>query len=213
MELFVTGFLLSLSLCVDIGIVNVAIIKTGIEKGFSPSFYVGLGSSFGDLTYATFSLLGITALLKFVAVRWLLWIGGTSVLLFLSVKMIFEFFRSSDIMKNQDQVSFREDKLKKYFTDGFVLALSSPSAIIWFITVGGSVIAAQTLNSRFQLFYFFGGFFTSSLTWSLMLAYVSYKGGQIMGNKIKRIFSLISVIIFLLLAYYVFMDGYGTLIN
>jgi L-lysine exporter family protein LysE/ArgO len=44
----------------DIGIVNVAIIKTGIERGFSQSLHIGLRSSFGDLIYATLSLLGIT---------------------------------------------------------------------------------------------------------------------------------------------------------
>jgi L-lysine exporter family protein LysE/ArgO len=42
MELFISGFLLSLSLCLDLGIVNVAIIKTGIEKGFLPSLHIGL---------------------------------------------------------------------------------------------------------------------------------------------------------------------------
>jgi len=58
MELFISGFLLSLSLCLDLGIVNVAIIKTGVEKGFLPSLNIGLGSTVGDIVYATLSTLG-----------------------------------------------------------------------------------------------------------------------------------------------------------
>ena len=213
MELFISGFLLSLSLCVDIGIVNIAIIKTGIEKGFIPSFNVGLGSSFGDITYAPLSLLGIATIIHFVLVRWILWIGGTFVLLYLSYKMIIEIFKPLDISKNQDLSSFQETRLKKYFTDGYILALSSPTAIIWFVTVGGSVIAAQNMHSKFELFYFFGGFFTSSVTWSLLLAYVSFKGGQLMGDKIKRIFSILSVLIFLMMALYIFLNGYNNFIK
>jgi hypothetical protein len=57
------------------------------------------------------------------------------------------------------------------------------------------------------------GFFTASVAWSIALAFISFKSGQIMGNQIKRIFSIISAIIFLILACYVFLNGYNTLIK
>jgi L-lysine exporter family protein LysE/ArgO len=213
MELFITGFLLSLSLCVDIGIVNVAIIKTGIEKGFTPSFNIGLGSSFGDLTFASLSLIGITSIIKFIAVRWILWVGGTVVLLYLCFKMFMEIYKPFVISQKPDEIVKEGNSLRKYFMKGYILAMSSPSAILWFITIGGSVIATQKLNSRFELFYFFGGFFASSVVWSIILAYISFKGGQIMRNKIKKIFSVLSAVIFLILAIYVFIDGYKSLIK
>ncbi len=212
MELFVSGFFLSLSLCVDLGIVNIAIIKTGIEKGFLPSLNIGLGSSFGDMTYASLSLLGITTIIKFLAVRWILWIAGTLVLLYLCIKMFMEIFEPYNISQNKN-VNPDNNSLKRYFISGFGLALSSPTAILWFVTIGGSVIASQSIYTRFDLLYFFGGFFTSSVTWSFMLAYVSYKGGQLMRNQIKRLFSILSTIIFLVLAIYVFLEGYKTLIK
>jgi L-lysine exporter family protein LysE/ArgO len=213
MELFISGFLLSLSLCVDIGIVNVAIIKTGIEKGFAPSFNIGLGSSFGDITYASLSLLGVSAIVQFLFVRWFLWIAGTIVLLYLSFKMLVELFKPFAVSENQGKVFKPDTSLMKYFVNGYILALSSPTAILWFITVGGSIIATHILNSKFELFYFFGGFFASSVTWSIMLAFISYKGGQLMGNKVKRIFSILSILIFLLMAVYIFLDGYKNLIR
>jgi L-lysine exporter family protein LysE/ArgO len=54
-----TGFLLCLSLCMDLGIVNVAILRAGVNRGFLPSFMIGVGSSFGDLTYAVLSVMGL----------------------------------------------------------------------------------------------------------------------------------------------------------
>ena len=46
------GFFLSLSLCLDIGLVNVAMISLTLSHGFKPGFWLGLGSCVGDLIYA-----------------------------------------------------------------------------------------------------------------------------------------------------------------
>ncbi len=49
--------------------VNVALIRTGVEKGFLPALFPGLGSGIGDLIYAALSMLGISMLLQHLAVR------------------------------------------------------------------------------------------------------------------------------------------------
>jgi L-lysine exporter family protein LysE/ArgO len=101
----------------------------------------------------------------------------------------------------------------KFFVNGFGLALSSPTAILWFATIGGSMIATQRLERDHGIILFLSGFFTASLVWSIVLSYISFKGGQLMKNRIKKIFSIISALIFLILAIYVFLDGYKTLIK
>jgi L-lysine exporter family protein LysE/ArgO len=213
MELFISGFLLSLSLCLDLGIVNVAIIKTGIEKGFLPSLHIGLGSTVGDIIYATLSVLGITLILKFLWIKWVLWIGGTLVLVYFCGRMAVHIFKTDEKAKNDITPLNDLQTSKTFFYNGLLLALSSPTAILWFATIGGSVFATQTFHQKFELIYFFGGFTSSSLVWSIMLAYVSFKGGQLMKNNIKRLFSILSAVIFLILAIYVFWDGYQKLIK
>lgn len=47
---FMQGLLFSLSLCFDLGMVNVAIVKAGVERGFKSSFMIGFGSCFGEIT-------------------------------------------------------------------------------------------------------------------------------------------------------------------
>lgn len=81
------GFFLSLSLCLDIGLVNVAMISLTLSHGFKPGFWLGLGSCIGDLIYAALALAGMAALLQFESVRWVVWIGGAAILLFLTWKM------------------------------------------------------------------------------------------------------------------------------
>jgi L-lysine exporter family protein LysE/ArgO len=213
MELFISGFLLSISLCMDLGIVNVAIIKTGIEKGFIQSLNIGLGSSFGDLAYAIFSLYGISLIIKFLIVRWILWIAGTLILLYFCYNMIVQIFKQIEYANSDVSRVVKNNSNFKFFINGFGLALSSPTAILWFATIGGSMIAAQRLERDYDIILFLGGFFTSSLVWSIVLSYISYKGGQLMKNRIKKIFSILSALIFLILAIYVFLDGYKTLIN
>jgi L-lysine exporter family protein LysE/ArgO len=44
MEMFLTGFALSLSACLDLGIVNVATIKRGLDEGVRAALALSLGS-------------------------------------------------------------------------------------------------------------------------------------------------------------------------
>jgi L-lysine exporter family protein LysE/ArgO len=210
MELAVSGFLLSLSLCLDLGIVNVAIMKTGVERGVMPAFMIGLGSGIGDLVYASLSLVGISFLLNFPAVRWAFWIGGTLVLLSLTGAMVRHSLAPRPV--EPDRVSGPNGSSLGDFLSGIGLALSSPSAILWFATVGGSVIASTNMDTRASLLLFFGGFFVASNLWSIGLAYLCHQGGRMMGPNLMRWFSLASAAVFLYFAVRVFMNGYETLL-
>ncbi len=211
MEIFNLGFVLAFSLCLDLGIVNLAIIKTAIEKGFRPALNIGLGSTLGDLIYAALALYGISLIMDITLVRWILWICGTSVLLYLCYKTFSQsFYKTNRSVNEDDNVSNKTTE--HYFLYGTGLALSSPTAIIWFMTVGGGLIAAQPVHSRSAVLFFLCGFGLASVIWSFFLAFVSYKGGRLMGPHFRQIFSLISAAIFLILAVLIFIDGYKTLL-
>lgn len=210
MELFLSGFLLSLSLCLDLGIVNIAIMKTGVERGVLPAFMIGLGSGLGDLIYASLSLVGMSLLLHLPAVRWVLWLGGTLVLLYLTVTMVRHSLAPRALVA--DTIPKPEDPPLKDFLWGIGLALSSPSAILWFATVGGSVIASTTMDSRASLLLFFGGFFVASNLWTIGIGLICHHAGKMMGPKLLRGFSLASAGLFLYFAVRVFADGYESLL-
>lgn len=60
---FSNGFLLSLSLCLDIGLANIAMITLSMQRGFSKGLWLGLGTCVGDLAYAVLAMLGMAVLL------------------------------------------------------------------------------------------------------------------------------------------------------
>ncbi|WDM02895.1 LysE family transporter [Alicyclobacillus cycloheptanicus] len=231
-----TGFLLSLSLCLDLGIVNVAIITTGLERGFLPSFCVGFGSSFGDLMYAVLSMAGISALLQFAAIRWVLWIGGTIVLLWFSMQMVRESIRPGRLTAGaaptadaaagtQTQGTAAETAATtpaaaatggagvRDLLTGLGLALSSPTSILWFATVGGSIIAADDHHGtpEASLLKLFLGFFCAGVGWSGAIAFVSGQLGRRMGPALLRLLSLTFAGLFLYFAMRVFLNGLHTL--
>jgi hypothetical protein len=84
---FFKWFFLSLSLCLDIGIANIAMMTLAMQRGYAQGFCLGLGTCVGDLLYAIGALLGMSVLLQFTPVRWLLWIGGGAILLWFTFKM------------------------------------------------------------------------------------------------------------------------------
>ena len=53
---FTSGFLLSLSLCLDIGVANIAMITLAMQRGYFQGFALGLGTCVGDLIYAVLAL-------------------------------------------------------------------------------------------------------------------------------------------------------------
>ncbi len=211
MDLFASGFLLSLSLCLDLGLVNVAAMKTGLERGMAASLALGLGSSIGDMVYAVLATLGMASLLRFEAVRWVLWLGGSAVLVVLTVKMLRDALEIKRLEKWAPSEGLAERSLAGFFAEGFGLAIASPSALLWFASVGGAVIATTAEHAGGGLWRFFAGFFAAGLAWSVLVAWSASRGRRF-GTRLVRGLSLASALVFAFLAVKVFLDGYRSLL-
>lgn len=213
MELFMVGFFLSASLCFDIGIANVAVMQTSITRGIKPGISMGLGATTSDILYALLSLVGLSLLLNNLYVRYILWIGGTLVLVYMTYLMLRDAFKKRSLNIEEDNSNIGKSLYKDYLK-GFTLTATSPSGFIWFATVGGSIISATIdKHSKIDIIYFFSGFLLFNLIWSLFLPIVVKRAEYLIGPKILNIFSFIAAIIFLYFAGHVFMDGYNNLLN
>jgi L-lysine exporter family protein LysE/ArgO len=208
------GFFLSLSLCLDIGLVNVAIISVTLSHGFRPGFWLGLGSCFGDLAYAALALAGMAALLQFDAVRWVVWIGGAAILLTLTWKMAREALNPSSAPPVEGRADAASPHLSpsRGFARGVLLALSSPTAILWFAAVGGALIAKSGATTAASAALFLGGFFTGGLVWTLFLCSLASHGRKRAGAGLLRACHVLSALLFAYFSYEVIVDGYRELI-
>lgn len=205
-QLFAAGFLLSLSLCADLGVVNLAMIRAGLTQGMPAALYLGLGSCIGDMIYAVSSLSLVTLLIAHRGVRIALWIGGSAVLVWLAAKMLHETWRPRQlpIAPGADAPGIRPTQT---FARGIVLALSSPTAILWFAAVGGSVIAAHAAGKA-ALMPFLIGFFAAGVCWTLLLATLTGYAHRRLSSRFVRGLSLASAILFCYFAVIVFVSGY-----
>src|SRR5579864_4325793 len=150
---FWTGYLLSISLCMDLGIVNVAALRVALTQGGTAAFLLGAGSCLGDLIYFTSAALGAATLARWAPLRWGLWLFGTTVLLYLAWKMAREVIHPKRIEVGEGP----EQSQKSLLLAGVGLALASPTAILWFAAAGGSVISSFGGDRR-TLYPFAAGF-------------------------------------------------------
>ena len=209
------GFFLSLSLCLDIGIANVAIISLTLSHGFKPGMMIGLGTCFGDLVYAALALAGMAALLQFDTVRWVVWIGGAIVLLFLTFKIGREaLFPASapPVEGEQELVPTPRPSHLRSFMRGTLLAVSSPSAILWFAAVGGALIAKAGATGPISASVFLIGFFCGGLAWTLFICTLASHGRKRAGTALLRACHVLSAMLFAYFAYSVIVNGYHDLI-
>ncbi|WP_426143806.1 LysE family translocator [Pseudomonas sp. DWP3-1-2] len=207
---FNNGFLLSLSLCLEIGLANMAMINIAMQRGFTQGLWLGLGTCVGDLVYAVLAMTGMAVLLQFEAVRWVLWIGGSLVLCYLSVKMLLSAFKvEGSIQSSAQQWGATNLAL---FSRGIMLAMSSPSAILWFAAVGGAIIARQG-NDMASAGLFLSGFLAAGVLWSISLCAVAYQGGRLIGERLMKYTYIFSALIFAYFAVYVVVTGYAEFIG
>lgn len=223
-QLFASGFLLSLSLCLDLGVVNVALVRAGLTRGTSAALLLGLGSCIGDLVYAVSSLSLVSLLLAHRQIRIALWLGGSAVLLWLALKMLRESRAARPLAIGAEGGDVegtgvegtrawsparggRRAAAARDFLRGVMLALSSPSAILWFAAVGGSVIAAHAHDTA-ALVPFLLGFFAAGACWSLFMALVSGYAHRRLSGSFVRALALVSAILFAYFALVVFVRGY-----
>jgi L-lysine exporter family protein LysE/ArgO len=205
METFVLGFALSASLCLDLGIVNLALLQTGLQRGGWAAFALGAGSTFGDVFYALLATFGIGLLLSIPWVRVALWLGGTSVLLYLAWKL---WQQAAEPIETASDLAVPESHAL-HFRRGLWLAVSSPSAILWFATVGGSVMATSLYQASLQKrLWFYAGFFVCGLAYSATVALLIHHGRSRISARTHVWLNRTSALLFVALALKVAWDGW-----
>lgn len=203
---FSSGFLLSLSLCLDIGVANIAMITLAMQRGYLQGFWLGLGTCFGDLFYAILALAGMTVLLQYEWVRWTLWLGGSVLLIAFAVKMVIAALSSHSTLALAEGTASRSGF--RAFSRGVFLAVSSPTAILWFAAVGGTLISRAGGHGGLSTALFLSGFFSAGVVWSAFICFAASQGGRLLGDRLLKYSYWVSAAIFCYFAMYVIFSGY-----
>ena len=148
-SILVSYIILGFTLAAPIGPVNSARLDKGIKNGFWHAWIVGAGSMIADGVFMLLVYLGMVRFLSVPIVQIFLWLFGGIILIYSGWESI-KGANTIDI-----NYSRNKESLLKCFLTGFVMSISSPLSILFWLGIYGSVLAktAQTTGTEWLLIY------------------------------------------------------------
>jgi L-lysine exporter family protein LysE/ArgO len=187
MNVFLSYILLGLSLAAPIGPINAAQIDRGIRNGFMHSWLIGVGAVIADGVYMLIVYIGVVSFLKTEFMQTFLWLFGFFVLSYTGIEAIV----------NAGKVHLSEyrgkEPLLKSFLTGFLMSISNPLTILFWLGIYGSVLAktAATYDTS-QLVIYSSAIFIGLLVWDITMAGVASSFRKFLTSRLLVGISLLS---------------------
>jgi threonine/homoserine/homoserine lactone efflux protein len=166
-----------------VGPVNIEVIKRGLQHGFFPAFLTSLGAVSADTTYLLIVYIGLAHFISIPLVKISIWCFGAIVLLWLGYHSI-----------NQRCEPAKPMRRGNSFVTGYLITISNPMTIVWWLGVFGSLLASRVGDSIMALI--------TSLTivigivlWFFMLSLLLHWGSQFVNETTMKWISVIGGVV------------------
>ncbi|MDQ0269741.1 LysE family transporter [Cytobacillus purgationiresistens] len=187
MVTFLGYIFLGLSLAAPIGPVNAAQLDKGIKSGFIHAWLVGLGAMTADAVYMILVFLGLVHFLEIPFMKTFLWSFGFFVLVYTGVESLMNARKITSTFRNND------DTPSKSFFSGFLLSISNPLTILFWLGIYGSVLAKTTAqyDKGYVVIYSFA-IFIGLILWDLTMASIASTFRKYLTGNILAFISILS---------------------
>ncbi|MDR4314965.1 lysine exporter protein LysE/YggA [Niallia circulans] len=157
--------LLGFTLAAPIGPVNSARIDKGIKNGFWHAWIVGFGSMLADGVFMILVYIGMVHFLEIDIIQIFLWLFGGFILVYTGMESIV----GAQHLKLD---SLRgKDSLFKCFLTGFIMSITSPLSILFWLGIYGSILAKTAQeNGTSSLLIYSSMIFLGLTLWDLIVA-------------------------------------------
>lgn len=187
MSLFLSYVILGLTLAAPIGPVNAAQLDRGIKHGFLHSWLVGIGAMLADVVYMLVVYLGLVSFIDTPIVQTFLWIFGAFVLIYTGVESMI----SAGSIHIQNLRSC--EPLYKAFFSGFMMSLTNPLTILFWLGIYGSVLAQTAASaSTNELLLYSSAIILGLLVWDVSMATISSGFRKILTSRLLILISVLS---------------------
>jgi threonine/homoserine/homoserine lactone efflux protein len=189
-EVVVSGWMIGVAIALPVGPVITEIIRRGLRAGFFAAWQVGLGAAASHAILVSLTLLGVVTLLD--RPIWHAVLGGAGILVlgYLGVDAL----RASTLPPTTDGLV----PAGHPFVVGFGIGIANPITLLWFLTVGGALIAAHNKGGVARLAVGFGAsFVTGVLCWDTVVAGLAGYGRRWMGPGTLKALNVIAGLVFL----------------
>lgn len=182
-SILISYIILGFTLAAPIGPVNSARLDKGLKNGFWHAWIVGAGSMIADACFMLMVYLGMIHFLEIPIVQIFLWLFGGFILIYSGVESIAK--------ANAVTLTYGrgQESLFKCFITGFVMSITSPLSILFWLGIYGSVLAktAQT-NGTGSLLIYSSMIFLGLTLWDVLVAAMTTGFRRVLNVK-----SLISI--------------------
>ena len=187
-EVGISGWLMGIAIALPVGPVITELIRRGLRGGFLPAWLVGLGAAASHSILVALTLFGVVTLLDRPVWHIVLGVAGVFVLGYLGVDAV----RASAQPGEMDAAPSTGHP----FLAGFGIGIANPITLLWFLTVGGGLIAGHA-GGRAGLAAAFGACFVAGvLCWDTVVAGLAGYGRQWMGRRTLRALNVVAGLIF-----------------
>lgn len=208
MNTILTNILLGISLAAPLGPAAVAVIHNGLRAGFLRAFITGLGVTTADAMYMLLVSLGISRFLGNPAVRIAVGFLGAVALGYLGVKSLLEAIREVPILELVPPTA------RNPFLVGFLVNVSNPIAIFWWLGVFGSlVVSSRTNASGVSVFSLSTSILLGILFWHTSMSLASHVFKNLLDGRAVRIISLLAGCFLLLFAFRFGLEALTTVVR
>lgn len=186
-SLLISYIFLGLTLAAPIGPVNSARLDKGIKNGFWHAWIVGTGSMIADGIFMMLIYLGLVNFLDIPVIQIFLWLFGAFVLIYSGAESI--------LKANSIELGFSRGKesLLKCFLTGFLMSISSPLSILFWLGIYGSVLAKTASNyGRTDLLIYSSMIFLGLAVWDIFVAAITTGFRRFLNYSSLRAISILS---------------------
>jgi threonine/homoserine/homoserine lactone efflux protein len=179
--------LLGLTLAAPIGPVNSTRLNKGIKNGFWHAWIVGVGSMIADGLFMLLVYLGLVHFLEVPIIQIFLWLFGAFVLIYSGVEGILG-INSITLADSRGK-----DSLFKCFLTGFIMSITSPLSILFWLGIYGSVLAKTAqINGTEALLIYSSMIFLGLILWDILVAALTSSFRRFLNISSLRYISIIS---------------------
>ena len=205
MIVLIQNIILGISLAAPIGPVNIEVIRRGMRFGFFSSFSVSLGAALADSTYLVLIYFGFTSLMS-PEIWSLIWVFGAAILIFLGYQSIRTSFKEIKL----EMGSMSSKLVGNSFLSGYLITISNPMTIVWWIGVFGAIIGSLHTASRIAGLLNCFAIILGVLIWFFCLSFTLHSGRKFINETKLRYISAVAGIFLIGFGLYF---GYNALLS
>lgn len=167
---------------VPIGPVNVAVIDAAYRHTLRRAIAVGLGGALADGLYAGLGVMGVTPILRtYPAVPPILYaISGVVLLIYGFITARSQPVAPAAAETDASKSQAMRKEMWSGFTVGAALIILNPAAVVTWVVIMGSIVPEGTTGEGLACAL---GVMIGSFAWFALVAYLTQKGRQVLGEK------------------------------